>query len=456
MVKNHQLDLTEGPILTKLLVFSVPIILSGILQLLFNAADIIVVGQFAGDNALGAVGSTSSLIHLMINLFVGLATGTNVVAANFFGSKNKKALHTTVHTAMLLSLLSGIFMTVIGIFFAKEILKLMKAPNGVLEQATLYLQIYFGGITATMVYNFGSALLRAKGDTQRPLYILFLAGIINVILNLLFVVKFKMGVAGVGIATVISQIVSAVLIVVILCRDDGEFKLSLRELSIDRTILYKIIRIGVPAGFQGMMFSFSNVIIQTSINSFDSAKIIAGSSASSNIENFVYTSMNGFAQGTLTFVSQNFGAGKFSRIKKTAWISEGIVFIIGLILGYTAIFFSSELLPLYSHTPDTLSAGKERLVIICSTYFLCGIMDVIGNIIRGIGYSVLPMIVSMAGACGFRILWLMTIFQFARFHKPSMIYITYPLSWILTFIVELICFIHIFKKISRTEISSIS
>ncbi len=449
MENKYQLDLTQGPIVTRLLQFSIPIILSGVLQLVFNAADVIVVGQFAGDEALGAVGSTGSLIHLMVNLFVGLSTGTNVVAANFFGSKNKKAVKDTVHTAMYVSIISGILMTIVGVIWAKEILKLMKAPEDVLIPATLYLKIYFAGITATMVYNFGSALLRAKGDTKRPLYLLFIAGLVNVLLNLLFVIVFKMGVAGVGIATVISQSVAAALVVMLLIKENDDFKLILRELRINRDILIKIMKIGVPAGFQGMLFSFSNVIIQSSIYSFNSAQIIAGSSASSSIENFVYISMNGFAQGTLTFVSQNYGAKNFNRIRKTAFIAEFLVILIGVVLGYSVIYFSDKLLPLYSDNDGTIAAGHERLFIICSTYFLCGMMDVIGTIIRGIGHSLLPMLVSMAGACGFRILWLMTIFKMEQFHKTSMIYITYPLSWILTFAVELVCFIVIFTKISR-------
>lgn len=450
MQKSHQLDLTQGPILTRLLQFSIPIILSGVLQLLFNAADVVVVGKFAGDEALAAVGSTGSLVHLLVNLFVGLSTGTNVVAANFFGAQKKKDLHDTVHTAVLLSFVSGIIMTIVGICCTRGILILMQAPENVLNLSALYLKIYFAGITATMIYNFGSALLRAKGDTKRPLYILLLAGLINFLLNLLFVILFKMSVAGVGIATVISQTLSAVLIIMILCRENDDFKLSFRELGFNGSILGKIIKIGVPAGFQGMMFSFSNVIIQSSINSFG-AYVIAGSSASSNIENFVYISMNGFAQGTLTFTSQNFGAGKYDRIKKTAWISELVVFAIGVVLGYSVIFLSPYLFPLFSKTPKTIDAAAERLFIICSSYFLCGIMDVIGYMIRGIGHSLLPMIVSMIGACGFRIIWLMTIFQLEKFHKTSMIYITYPLSWILTFLVELICFIVIFRKLLKKQ-----
>lgn len=449
MSKNRQIDMTNGPILGKFLIFSLPIIASGILQLLFNAADIIVVGKFAGDESLAAVGSTGSLINLLVNLFVGLSIGTNVVAANFFGAGKKKELELTVHTAILLSFISGIFLTGIGVVFAKEILKLMNCPEEVLRLAALYLKIYFGGITATMVYNFGSAILRAKGDTQRPLYILFLAGIINVILNLIFVICFHMGVAGVATATVISQTISAILIIIILLNEDEPFKLDFKKLAIDRWILIKIIKIGVPTGFQGIMFSFSNVIIQSSVNSFGSI-VIAGNSAAQNIEGFVYISMNSFAQGTLTFVSQNYGARKFDRIKKVTATSLLTIFVIGLLLGNLVVFFAKPLASIYSNTPEAINAAVVRLQVICSIYFLCGIMDTMGSSIRGMGHSVLPMVTTMIGACGIRILWLVTIFQIEKFHSPFIIYLSYPVSWIITFITQFICFVIIFNKNSKS------
>ncbi|MBQ0162885.1 MAG: MATE family efflux transporter [Treponema sp.] len=451
MSKNRQIDMTEGPILGKFLIFSLPIIASGILQLLFNAADIIVVGKFAGDESLAAVGSTGSLINLLVNLFVGLSIGTNVVAANFFGAGKKKELELTVHTAILLSFISGIFLTGIGVVFAKEILKLMNCPEEVLRLAALYLKIYFGGITATMVYNFGSAILRAKGDTQRPLYILFLAGIINVILNLIFVIFFRMGVAGVATATVISQTVSAILIIIILLNEDEPFKLNFKKLAIDRWILIKIIKIGVPTGFQGIMFSFSNVIIQSSVNSFGSI-IIAGNSAAQNIEGFVYISMNSFAQGTLTFVSQNYGARKFDRIKKVTVTSLLTIFVIGLLLGNLVVFFAKPLASIYSNTPEAINAAVVRLQVICSIYFLCGIMDTMGSSIRGMGHSVLPMVTTMIGACGIRILWLATVFQIKTFHSPFIIYLSYPVSWIITFITQAICFIVIYNRTKKNVV----
>lgn len=443
--------MTEGPILIKLVSFSIPLILSSILQLLFNAADIIVVGRFAGDNSLAAVGSTSSLINLLVNLFMGLSIGTNVVAANFFGAAKKAELRQTVHTAILLSIYSGIILTIIGVLGAKEILKLMQAPTEVLKLASLYLKIYFCGITATMIFNFGSALLRAKGDTKRPLYILFTAGIINLLLNLFFVIFLKMDVAGVALATVISQCFSAFFIILILINENDDFHLSIKKLKIDRDIFFRILKIGLPAGIQGIMFSFSNVIIQSSINTFGSITI-AGNSAGISIEGFVYNAMNGFSQGALTFTSQNLGAGKIKRIKRAVILSQLIVIIIGVVLGNLVVIFSSNLIGIFSKNPNVINAGMQRLKIVCSTYAFCGMMDCLGNSIRGIGHSVLPMLVTLIGACGLRILWLSTVFQIPKFHNCETIFLSYPISWIITWIVHLICFIYLFKKYKQNFI----
>ena len=445
MSKNYQIDMTEGSIVKKLLQFSVPLIFSSLLQILFNTADVIVVGRFAGDNSLAAVGSTGSLINLLVNLFVGLSIGTTVVIANFFGAGKKQEVKDTVHTAIFLSIISGIILTVIGIFGAKKILILMQSPKEVLNLATTYLQVYFAGITATMVYNFGSAILRAKGDTKRPLYILLFSGIINVILNLIFVIFFKMDVAGVALATVISQCVSDFLVIKCLIKESGEFKLDITKLKVDIPILIRIIKIGVPAGLQGIIFSLSNVVIQSSINSFG-AVILAGNSASLNIENFIFTAMNGFSQASLTFVSQNFGAKKYDRINKTIFIAQVCVFLAGFIFGNLTVIFGKQLLSLYTDSPEVIACGLDRLKIICSTYALCGMMDVMGNAIRGIGHSILPMIVSLIGVCGFRLLWIGTIFLIPQFHTCNTIFVSYPISWALTFIVHIICFLIIRKK----------
>jgi putative MATE family efflux protein len=445
MTKSYQINMTEGSIVKKLLQFSVPLIFSSLLQILFNTADVIVVGRFAGDNSLGAVGSTGSLINLMVNLFVGLSVGTTVVAANFFGAGKKSELKETVHTAILLSLISGIILTIFGVVGAKKILQWMQSPKEILDLATQYLQIYFGGIISTMIYNFGSALLRAKGDTKRPLYILFFAGIINVILNLIFVILFKMDVAGVALATVISQTISAFLVVRCLLKETEEFKLDLKQLKINPQILIRIIKIGVPAGLQGIIFSLSNVIIQSSINSFG-AIVIAGNSAALNIENFIFTGMNGFSQGTLTFISQNFGAKKYNRINKTIIIALFCVFLVGFVFGNLTVIFGRKLLSFFTTSPEVIESGISRLKIICTTYALCGMMDVMGNAIRGIGHSVLPMIITLLGACGIRLLWISTIFLIPKFHSCNTIFVSYPISWTATFIAHIICFLIIRKK----------
>lgn len=449
---KNQIDMTTGSIVGKLVRFTTPLIFSSIIQLLFNAADIVVVGQFAGDDSLAAVGSTGSLVNLLVNLFMGLSIGTNVVAANFFGAGKKTELTKTVHTAILLSLISGIILTIVGEFGAKRILVLMDSPPGVIEKATLYLQIYFAGITSTMVYNFGGALLRAKGDTKRPLYILIVAGIVNVGLNLLFVIKFKMDVAGVGIATVISQTISAILVVKCLVDETGEFHLDLKKLKITYEIFLPIIKIGLPAGFQGIMFSLSNVIIQSSINSFGNT-VIAGNSAASNLEGFVYVAMNGVAQGTLTFSSQNMGAKKLDRVKKVLVYSLVLVFINGTCLGNLFYLFGRKLLTFYTQSPTVVEAGMVRLSIICTMYALCGMMDTVGSAVRGIGHSVLPMITTILGACGLRILWIATIFAVEKYHTTKVLYISYPISWATTMLAHLVCFIVILKK-ERVAISN--
>lgn len=447
-MSSNQLDLTEGSILKKLLQFSIPLILSSLLQLLFNAADVVVVGRFAGNNSLAAVGSTGSLINLLINLFMGLSIGANVIAANYFGARRFNDLHDTVHTAILLSLLSGIILTAVGVIGSKYILILMQAPDEVLTLATIYLRIYFGGITATMIYNFGSALLRAKGDTKRPLYILLSAGVLNLFLNLIFVIIFKMDVKGVGWATVISQCFAAGAVLIILCNETDAFRLEFKKLKINTHILAKIVKIGLPAGFQGIMFSFSNVIIQSSVNTFG-ALTIAGNAAACNLEGFVYTAMNGFSQGTLTFCSQNMGAKKIDRIKRLVLISQLCIIVIGASLSGVFLLLRFKLLGIFSNSPEVIQAGIKRFWIIFTTYYLCGMMDGMSNCLRGIGHSVVPVITSLCGACLYRIIWIFTVFQIPQFHSIYTIYITYPISWILTFIANVIIYKRYIKKLEK-------
>lgn len=438
----------NGPIFKKLMIFFFPLMLSGILQLLFNAADIIVVGRFAGSEALAAVGSTSSLIHLIINLFIGLSVGANVLAARFYGAGQKKDLSEMVHTAIMTSFIAGFILVIIGVLVARPVLELMDTPANVIDHSVLYMQIYFVGMPVTMAYNFGAAILRAVGDTRRPLYYLSAAGILNVGLNLFFVIVFHMGVAGVALATIISQALSAVLVLRCMMLSEGDYQLRLKQLRIVPDKLKQMMRIGVPAGLQSCLFSFSNVIIQSSVNSFGSIAM-AGNTAAQNLENFVYISMNAFYQTTISFASQNYGAKKYKRVGKIVLISLGMVSLIGLVLGNGCYFFSSTLLKLYSSDAEVIKFGMLRLSIIATTYFLCGTMEVAGGALRGIGYSIIPMVVSLIGACLMRIVWIYTIFQ--QYHSLESIYISYPISWILTTSAHLLVFIFAYRKLRKSE-----
>lgn len=437
--KKYEIDMCNGPILKKMLLFAVPLMLSSILQLLFNAADIVVVGRFAGDDSLAAVGSTSSLINLLTNLFIGLSVGANVLVARYFGAKKEEELKETVHTAMALSIIGGIILTIVGIVGAPVILGWMQTPPEVLSLAVVYLRVYFVGMTAMMVYNFGSSILRAVGDTKRPLYFLTIAGIVNVVLNLIFVIVFHWGVFGVGLATTISQVISAAFVLRCLMKEQGGIRLDIKCLGISKGKLLQIMQIGLPAGFQGMLFSLSNVVIQSSVNSFG-ATVVAGNSAAANLEGFVYVGMNAFYQAAISFMGQNVGAGKYNRVNKILLAAETSVVVIGLILGNLVVLFAEPLLSLYTDSPAVVEAGIVRLNIICTIYFLCGIMDVMVGALRGLGYSIAPMIVSLLGACAFRLLWIATVFQIDRFHTIETVYISYPISWMLTFLAHLITF----------------
>lgn len=448
MKKSYEIDMCNGPLLGKILVFSVPLMLSGILQLLFNAADIIVVGRFAGSTALAAVGSTAALINLMINVFVGLSVGVNVLAARYYGGQKEKDIQDTVHTAIMMAILSGLFLVLLGETASRPMLTLMGTPDDVLDQAALYLKIYFFGMPVLMIYNFGAALLRAVGDTRRPLYFLFAAGAVNVVLNLFFVIQLGMGVDGVGWATVISECVSAGLIIRSLMKERGAMKLHLSKLRIVPEKLKQIIRIGLPAGMQGAIFSISNVLIQSSVNSFGSIAM-AGNTSSANIEGFVYTAMNAVYQTSLSFTSQNLGGKKYSRIDKIKNICLGVVTVVGLILGLGAVFGGKGLLSIYSSDPEVLAFGMRRLRIICVTYFLCGLMDCMVGSLRGLGYSVLPMIVSLTGACGFRVFWIFTIFASCR--TLEVLYLSYPVSWIITASAHMFTYYKIRKRFPKKD-----
>ena len=436
-------DLTSGPMLQKIILFSLPLAASSILQLLFNAADVVVVGRFAGSTALAAVGSNGALINLLVNLFVGLSLGANVVAARCFGAKDDEGVHNTVQTSVTLGLVSGFLLAVVGFFAARVLLELMSCPEDVIGLSTLYLKIYFIGMPMTMLYNFSSALLRAVGDTRRPLFCLAVAGLINVVLNLVFVILFSMSVAGVALATIISQTVSACMVTALLVKEKGPLHLDLGHLGFHAGALGQILRIGLPAGLQGAIFSISNVLIQSSVNSFGS-QVMAGNTAAGNIEGFVYNSMNAVYQTSLSFTSQNMGAKKFDRINKILFQCLLVVTAIGLVMGGGAYLLGEPLLGIYTSSPEVVSYGLIRLKYVCATYFLCGLMDVMVGTIRGMGYSIMPMLVSLTGACAFRVIWIFTIFQMNR--TLDCLYISYPISWVLTAGVHLICYFIVRKK----------
>ncbi len=444
--KTYEIDMCNGPLFKKLLLFTLPLVMSGILQLMFNAADVIVVGRFAGSEALAAVGSTSSLTNLLVNVFMGMSVGVNVLTARYYGGKQDKEVSETVHTAVVISVIGGILLTLMGVFLAKPLLELMDTPSDVINHSVLYMRIYFVGMPVVLLYNFGSAVLRAIGDTRRPLIYLMVAGVINVILNLWFVIGFHMGVAGVALATIISQVISAVLTVKCLMNSEGCFKVELNKLRINWDKLGRIARIGLPAGLQGSLFSISNVLIQSSVNSFGSVAM-AGNTAAMNIEGFVYVAMNAVHQAAISFTGQNLGAKRFDRISKILVECLGLVTIIGLVLGNVVVIFGEPLLSLYSSEPEVITYGVCRLLYICMPYFLCGIMDVVVGSIRGLGYAITPMIVSLLGACAFRIIWIYTIFQWDR--SLETLYISYPVSWFLTAAVHLICFFVMRKQLMR-------
>jgi putative MATE family efflux protein len=445
-LRNYEIDMCNGPLLSKILLFTVPLILSGLLQLMFNAADIVVMGRFVGKEAMAAVGSTGSLINLLTNVFIGLSVGGNVLVAHFYGANQSKELDEVVHTAITAAFVSGCLLVGIGFFFSEPLLLLMGTPEDVIGGSVLYIRIYFAGMPFMLVYNFGSAILRAVGDTRRPLYYLLIAGVVNVGLNLIFVFVFSMSVDGVALATVISQAISAALIINCLMKVSGGYRLNLRKLRIVPKMLLKMVQIGVPAGLQGALFSFSNVLIQSSVNSFGSV-VMAGNTAGQNLEGFVYTSMNSFSQTALSFTGQNMGAGKYKRILKVVGICLLLTTIVGLLFGNAMFLFGGTLLQLYSTEAEVIGYGLLRMSFICTLYFLCGTMDIMVGAMRGMGYSIVPMLVALTGACGFRIIWIYTIFR--HYHNLESLYISYPISWGLTFAAHCICFAVIYHRVVR-------
>ena len=447
-MKKLNRSMLEGPLFLNIVLYTIPIILTSILQLLFNAADLVVVGRFCGSISVAAVGATGAITNLIINLFIGLSVGSGVSVAHALGSQDDDVVHRTVHTALPTALISGVVLTIVGVALSPTFLKLMGTPENVLALSSVYMRIYFGGITFTMVYNFCASILRAAGDTKSPLIFLAIAGVINVGLNLVFVTQLHMNVAGVALATTISQAVSAVLVVIALIRRKDACHLDLKKMRIYKPQLMKILRIGLPAGIQGSLFSISNVLIQSSINSFGDV-LMSGNAAAGNIEGFVYVAINAFCQTAVNFVGQNSGAKQYKRVNRIMLICLASVVVVGLIAGVSAWYFGETLLSIYiTDSQEAIAYGMIRLTFICLPYFVCGLMDVTTGVLRGMGSSLAPMIISILGVCGIRIAWISTVFQIPQFHTPQSLYLSYIISWTATFLIQLAAYIALYNRLT--------
>ena len=450
MSKKYEMDMTTGVIMPKVITFALPLIAASVLQLLFNAADIVVVGRFVSPQAMAAVGSTGSLVNLIIQLFVGFSIGVNVCVGKYYAAKRQEDMSDTIHTSILVSVIFGAILCVAGLFLARPMLELMGSPADVIEDSVLYLRIYFLGMPLIMLYDFAAAILRAVGDTKRPLYFQMIAGVINVILNLFFVLVVGIGVAGVAIATTVSQGFSGIALLITLMREKGALHLDLRKLHVNWKLLRSIMEIGLPAGLQSTVFSLSNVVIQSSINSFGSVAM-AGATAAQNIESFVYASMNSIYQTNLSFTAQNLGARKYSRINRILKDCLIAVVLIGLVMGIGAVMLAPWLLRFFTTDAEVIRYGQERLLVVCGPYFLCGIMDVMVGSLRGLGYSVIPMFVSLIGACGLRIIFILTLFRLPYFHSLNWLYMSYPITWIITFTAHFITFLRVRRKFPKAD-----
>lgn len=443
--KRLRQDLCQGPFLPKIISYTIPIILTSVLQLLFNAADLMVLGQLKGNDNVGAVGATSSLINLLVSLFTGLSIGAGVCVAQGIGARDDERVSRAVHTAIPAAAIGGAVLTVVGVCLSRWFLELMATPANLLGQATLYMQIYFAGIIPILVYNFGAAILRSAGDTKSPLIYLSAAGVLNIVLNLFFVAVCDMAVDGVALATVISQLLACVLVLRKLMRRGDSCKLSLKKMRIDPRALGRIVSIGLPAGIQGSLFSISNVTIQSSVNSFNIEAINNGCSAASNIEGFVYMGMNAFQQTVTTFVGQNSGARKYKNVGRVVGLTLACVTVTGLILGSAARLFAPQLLSLYlKEGGEAIRYGITRMNYVCSVYFLCGIMDVLSGSLRGMGASTVPMVVSILGACGLRVLWVVIVFR--QYQTLDSLFVVFPVSWLVTILALVVCFVIVWKK----------
>ncbi len=448
MTRPNQ-SMLEGPLVPSIVRYTIPIILTSLLQLLFNAADLVVVGRFCGSVSVAAVGSTGAITNLLVNFFIGLSVGAGVGVAHGLGSREDTAVSNTVHTALPTAIFSGLFLTVIGVAFSKTFLRMMGTPDNVLPLSAVYMQIYFGGITFSMVYNFCAAILRAAGDTKSPLLYLTIAGVVNVILNIFFVTVLHMNVAGVALATTLSQGISAALVTRALTRRTDACRLYLKKMRFHKPQLMKMLRIGLPAGIQSSLFSISNVLIQSSVNSFGDV-FMSGSAASANIEGFVYVSLNAFHQTAVNFIGQNAGARQYRRVYRTLWICLGCVTVVGISFGFAAWSFGRQLLSIYiTDSQQAIEYGMVRLGYICLPYFLCGLMDVSTGALRGLGASVIPMIISILGVCGLRIFWIYTIFQV--YHTPECLFFSYTVSWVITFLFQITAFFLVCRRFPQDE-----
>ena len=447
MTKNN-MDMTSGNLLKKIIIYSIPIILTSVLQLLYNACDLMIVGKFAenGTEALAAVGGTGALINLITSLFIGLSIGASVSYARSIGRQDYERANRVVHTSVIVSLLASVIITIVGMLCTRTLLLWMKCPENVIDLSTLYVQIYFGGTVFNLLYNFIAALVRANGDTRRPLYVLVASGLANVVFNLIFVLVFKMSVDGVAIATVISQAISAIVMMVILFKEKGPLNFSLKKLCFDKEIFKEMVIIGLPSGIQSSFFSISNMTIQSAVNSFGDI-VMSGNSAAASLEGFVYVSMNSIHQATLNFTGQNYGAKKYDNIKKTLIYSLLLVLVVGEFLGIMFYVLGPWLLQLYTSDPVVIDYALNRMQFVCAIYALCGLMDILVGSLRGLGYSFIPMIVSLVGVCAFRVLWVNLVF----YNNPTLttLYISYPISWLITALVLAICVIVVFSKIKR-------
>ncbi|SCI92955.1 Staphylococcal virulence regulator protein A [uncultured Clostridium sp.] len=445
-MKNNkfEIDMCNGSVMDKLISFSLPLMLSGILQLMFNAVDIIIVGRFTGSQALAAVGSTTALINVFTNLFIGISLGSNVLAARFYASGKAKEMSETVHTSILFALISGIVMAIAGLLFSRLALELMGTPSDVISQSSLYMRIYFLGMPFFMLYNYGAAILRAIGDTKRPLFFLIISGLLNAGLNLFLVIVFHLGVAGVAIATIISQMVSCILVIRCLCRSEGIYQLHFSELTLKTAYLKQIFQVGIPAGIQSTVINFSNVLLQSSVNSFGSVAM-AGYTAANNIFGFLYVAVNSITQACMSFTSQNYGVGKYKRMDRI--LADCMILTVGisLVLGCGSYIFAPEILKIYTSSPEVIQCGTEILAYTTATYFLCGLMDLFPGPMRGMGYSAVPMILSIIGTVGTRIVWIFGLFPHHR--TLSFLFISYPASWLLSIVMQVICLYFVRKRV---------